>query len=72
MANLVVVGGQWGDEGKGKVVDLLCPAFHPMARFNGGSNAGRTAAAWKETSPSHVPRNQAARSLLAFRARAAA
>lgn len=42
MANVVVVGGQWGDEGKGKVVDLLCPAFAHVARFNGGNNAGHT------------------------------
>lgn len=42
MANVVVVGGQWGDEGKGKVVDLLCPAFSHVARFNGGNNAGHT------------------------------
>lgn len=42
MANVVVVGGQWGDEGKGKVVDLLCPAFRHVARFNGGNNAGHT------------------------------
>ncbi len=42
MINLVVVGGQWGDEGKGKIVDLLCPAFSHVARFNGGNNAGHT------------------------------
>jgi adenylosuccinate synthase len=42
MANVVVVGGQWGDEGKGKVVDLLCPAFEHVVRFNGGNNAGHT------------------------------
>ena len=42
MANVVVVGGQWGDEGKGKVVDLLCPAFAHVVRFNGGNNAGHT------------------------------
>jgi len=42
MANVVVVGGQWGDEGKGKVVDLLCPAFQHVVRFNGGNNAGHT------------------------------
>ena len=42
MPNLVVTGGQWGDEGKGKVVDLLCPAFDIVARFNGGNNAGHT------------------------------
>jgi len=42
MANVVVVGGQWGDEGKGKIVDLLCPAFSHVVRFNGGNNAGHT------------------------------
>jgi adenylosuccinate synthase len=42
MANVVVIGGQWGDEGKGKVVDLLCPAFTHVVRFNGGNNAGHT------------------------------
>ncbi len=42
MPNVVVVGGQWGDEGKGKVVDLLCPAFDHVVRFNGGNNAGHT------------------------------
>lgn len=42
MANVVVIGGQWGDEGKGKVVDVLCPAFTDIVRFNGGNNAGHT------------------------------
>ncbi len=42
MANVVVIGGQWGDEGKGKVVDLLCPGFKHVVRFNGGNNAGHT------------------------------
>jgi adenylosuccinate synthase len=42
MSNVVVVGGQWGDEGKGKVVDLLCPGFAHVVRFNGGNNAGHT------------------------------
>jgi len=42
MANTVVVGMQWGDEGKGKVVDLLCPAFDVVARYQGGDNAGHT------------------------------
>lgn len=42
MTNLVVVGGQWGDEGKGKIVDLLCPHFAHVVRFNGGNNAGHT------------------------------
>lgn len=42
MANTVVIGMQWGDEGKGKVVDLLCPAFDIVARYQGGDNAGHT------------------------------
>ena len=42
MANTVVVGLQWGDEGKGKIVDLLCPAFDAVVRFQGGHNAGHT------------------------------
>jgi adenylosuccinate synthase len=40
--NLSVVGLQWGDEGKGKVVDYLAGGFDAVARFNGGSNAGHT------------------------------
>ncbi len=42
MANTVVVGMQWGDEGKGKVVDLICPAFDAVVRYQGGHNAGHT------------------------------
>ncbi len=42
MANLIVVGLQWGDEGKGKIVDLLCPAFDGVVRYQGGHNAGHT------------------------------
>ncbi len=42
MSNVVVVGMQWGDEGKGKVVDLLCPKFEAVARYQGGNNAGHT------------------------------
>jgi adenylosuccinate synthase len=42
MANVVVVGMQWGDEGKGKIVDLVCPAFDAVVRFQGGHNAGHT------------------------------
>ncbi|MHC5111239.1 MAG: adenylosuccinate synthase [Planctomycetota bacterium] len=37
-----VFGLGWGDEGKGKIVDLLCPAFTHVVRFNGGANAGHT------------------------------
>jgi len=42
MANLVVLGTQWGDEGKGKIIDLLTPSFDIVARFQGGHNAGHT------------------------------
>ena len=40
--NLAIVGAQWGDEGKGKIVDLLAPAFSVVARSQGGHNAGHT------------------------------
>jgi adenylosuccinate synthase len=42
MKNIVVVGTQWGDEGKGKIVDLLTPHFDIVARYQGGHNAGHT------------------------------
>jgi adenylosuccinate synthase len=42
MPVVVVVGAQWGDEGKGKVVDLLTEHAHIVARWGGGSNAGHT------------------------------
>lgn len=42
MPNIAIIGGQWGDEGKGKIVDLITPAFEIVARFNGGHNAGHT------------------------------
>lgn len=38
----VVLGLQWGDEGKGKVVDVLTPAYRVIARFQGGPNAGHS------------------------------
>src|SRR2546430_1494346 len=40
--NLAVLGAQWGDEGKGKIVDLLTPNFNIVARYQGGHNAGHT------------------------------
>src|SRR5210317_1003322 len=42
MANVVVVGTQWGDEGKGKIVDWLSERADVIARFQGGHNAGHT------------------------------
>ena len=40
--SIVVLGTQWGDEGKGKIVDLLTDQVQAVARFQGGHNAGHT------------------------------
>ena len=40
--NVVILGSQWGDEGKGKIVDLLTDKASVVARFQGGHNAGHT------------------------------
>ena len=42
MANVVVIGSQWGDEGKGKIVDWLSERADVVVRFQGGNNAGHT------------------------------
>jgi adenylosuccinate synthase len=42
MSNLIVLGAQWGDEGKGKIVDLFSDRFDIVARYQGGHNAGHT------------------------------
>jgi adenylosuccinate synthase len=42
MSNIAVLGAQWGDEGKGKIVDMLTPHFSAVARYQGGHNAGHT------------------------------
>jgi adenylosuccinate synthase len=42
MPNIVIAGAQWGDEGKGKLVDLLAERVQVVARYNGGHNAGHT------------------------------
>ncbi|MGH2871521.1 MAG: adenylosuccinate synthetase, partial [Solirubrobacteraceae bacterium] len=42
MPGIVVVGAQWGDEGKGKVTDMLAERAHAVVRFQGGNNAGHT------------------------------
>ena len=42
MGNLIVLGAQWGDEGKGKIVDLFSERFDIVARYQGGHNAGHT------------------------------
>jgi adenylosuccinate synthase len=42
MSHVIVLGAQWGDEGKGKIVDLLAERFDVVARYQGGHNAGHT------------------------------
>ena len=42
MRNVIILGSQWGDEGKGKIVDLLTPHFSIVGRYQGGHNAGHT------------------------------
>jgi len=54
MANIVVIGTQWGDEGKGKVVDLLAEKAHMVVRFQGGNNAGHTMVVDGEEFISHL------------------
>ncbi len=48
MPNIVVVGTQWGDEGKGKVVDVLAPHVNVVVRYQGGNNAGHTVVVGRE------------------------
>jgi len=46
---IAVIGAQWGDEGKGKLVDLLSGDVDVVCRFNGGANAGHTIVANNKT-----------------------
>ena len=54
MANIVVVGAQWGDEGKGKVVDFLAKDADIIARYQGGDNAGHTVVVGEEKYVLHL------------------
>ncbi len=54
MANLVIIGTQWGDEGKGKIVDLLAEHADLVVRFQGGNNAGHTMVVGGEQTISHL------------------
>jgi adenylosuccinate synthase len=54
MANVVVVGAQWGDEGKGKIVDLLTRDADVVVRFQGGNNAGHTLVVGGEKTVLHL------------------
>jgi len=56
MTNTVAIGIQWGDEGKGKIVDLLAPKMDVVARFQGGPNAGHTLVIGdQKTVLNHIP-----------------
>src|SRR6476620_3434033 len=54
MPTVVVVGAQWGDEGKGKVVDLLTEHADVVVRFQGGNNAGHTLVVGGEKTVLHL------------------
>jgi adenylosuccinate synthase len=54
VANIVIVGTQWGDEGKGKIVDLLAEHVDFVVRFQGGNNAGHTMVVNGEQFISHL------------------
>lgn len=54
MANIVIIGTQWGDEGKGKIVDLLAEHVDFVVRFQGGNNAGHTMVVDGEQFISHL------------------
>ncbi len=54
MSNIVIIGTQWGDEGKGKIVDLLSEYADGVVRFQGGNNAGHTMVVKGEQFISHL------------------
>jgi len=54
MSNVIVIGSQWGDEGKGKIVDLLSERADTIVRFQGGNNAGHTVIAGNKTFVLHL------------------
>ena len=54
MANVIVIGAQWGDEGKGKITDLLSKSADVVVRYQGGVNAGHTVVVEKQTLKLHL------------------
>ncbi len=54
MANVIVIGAQWGDEGKGKITDLLSENAHVVVRYQGGVNAGHTVVVGSQTFKLHL------------------
>src|SRR5439155_1582137 len=51
---IVIIGAQWGDEGKGKIVDLLAERFDIVARYQGGHNAGHSVQVGKQSFVLHL------------------
>ena len=54
LANVVVIGAQWGDEGKGKITDLLSGSADVVVRYQGGVNAGHTVVVDNQTFKLHL------------------
>ena len=54
MSNIVIIGAQWGDEGKGKVIDILAPGSDYVVRYQGGNNAGHTVVIGKDKFVLHL------------------
>jgi len=54
MANVVIIGAQWGDEGKGKVVDIYTEHAQQVVRYQGGNNAGHTLVVGEQTIVLHL------------------
>ncbi|NOY12659.1 MAG: adenylosuccinate synthase, partial [Deltaproteobacteria bacterium] len=54
MANVIIVGAQWGDEGKGKIVDIYTEYVQHVVRFQGGNNAGHTLVVGDEKTVLHL------------------
>jgi len=54
MPNIVIVGAQWGDEGKGKVIDIYAPRADYIVRYQGGNNAGHTVVIGKDSFILHL------------------
>ena len=54
MAAVVLIGAQWGDEGKGKITDFLAERADMIVRYQGGNNAGHTVVIGEETYKLHL------------------
>ena len=55
--NTILVGAQWGDEGKGKIIDILSRQADYIVRYQGGNNAGHTVVAADKEYMTHIRKN---------------